>query len=296
MQHSQRTFSLSARGELVAELFSPHRQRLPYYEVHQNDDQEQREQPQRHLAVAAAIGGLHQEAAQARQPIGRGTGGYDFAGDEEVPSRDPGQDRVIDQLGHACGEREFAKAQPSAGTEGLQHFARIVGNRPHGFEHAQREVPRLAGENQEHRRHLDSETAAVRERDEEVDRGGKKSHYRHRLRDVDRRDHHPLPHSPARRRHSIRDREEQRERIRSEHPVERAQRVVGKMARRDAQLRPVQDRHVVPEAEEQREQRRHDKNRGRSTQNPPRLGCLLHRQRQASQHNVPPRGLKHRKH
>ena len=105
MQHPERSFGLGPGGELIAKLFGPHRQRLPHHQVHGDDYQEQCEQAEHHLGVAPAVGGLHQEAAQARQAVSRGSGGDDFAGDEEVPSRDPRQDRVVHQFGHACRER-----------------------------------------------------------------------------------------------------------------------------------------------------------------------------------------------
>jgi len=48
----------------------PSTYRLPYHQVHRDDNQEQREQAEHHFAVAPAVGGLHQETAQARQPVG----------------------------------------------------------------------------------------------------------------------------------------------------------------------------------------------------------------------------------
>ena len=76
----------------------------------------------------------------------------------------------------------------------------------------------------------------MRERDEEINRGRKKTDHRHRLRDVDGGNQDALVKAAARRRHSVDDRKNQRDDVGGEHPVERAERVVWKVLDRDGDV------------------------------------------------------------
>ncbi len=178
------------------------------------------------LTGAALVGCFHQIAAEAGQLVMGGTDRDDLAGDEVVPSRYPRQDRVVDQLGHAGGQQEALKAQPSGGAEGLEGLERIVGQRLDRFEYADRHVPRLAGEDQEYRGHLDPE-AAVRERDEEINRGGEEPDHRDRLGDVDRGQHHAFPCASFGGQEPVDQREDEREDVGRRHPHQRAEGIVG---------------------------------------------------------------------
>ena len=174
VEHPERLHGAGRRREFVLEFFRPRRQRLPYDHIHQHDDREQGEKAGGEIEVASFLGRLPQETAEPRQAVGGGTGGDDFARDKEVPAGDPRQDRVVHQLRYAGGQQQALEPQPSASAESLERLTRVVGNCFDGFVNAERHVPRLAGEDEKDRRHLDAEAAAMGQRDEEKNRGGKK--------------------------------------------------------------------------------------------------------------------------
>ena len=126
-------------------------------------------------------------AAEARQQPRALADGDDLARDQKVPASRPGQHAVVHEPRCARREQETAPQDDAGYPAHASRRAEVVGNRRERLVDAERHVPRLACEDEEHSRRLDSNRGAMEEANEEEDGRGEEPQNRDGLQHVERR-------------------------------------------------------------------------------------------------------------